>query len=113
MAYPDLITQAIKLLAGAVGVLTASLVGVLLYIWQDHKKKMEDISVTMQNKIKEVSSDFKEEINRIAKSLETISSTLFDRQREVEIRIGEQETRCEERHNQRRVTDNKGIDHGN
>jgi hypothetical protein len=105
VAYPDLITQAIKLLAGAVVILTTALVAVMLYIWHDHKGKMQDIANTMQNKFESISSEFKEEIKSVAKSLETISCTLFDRQRIVEQRLCEQETRCEERHNGRRKGD--------
>ena len=101
VAYPDLITQAIKLLAGAVLALTTALVGVMLYIWHAHTKKIDDISTTIQTKFETISSEFKEEIKSVAKSLENISSTLFDRQRLVEQRLGEQETRCEERHGRR------------
>lgn len=107
---PDVVTSAIKALVwvvgGALSFLGASLIGTLLYIWTEHKKEMSKMTENVKSEIKGISSDLKSEIGRVAGSLETISSTLFDRQRAVEIRIGEQETRCEERHlNHRRATD--------
>jgi len=98
LANPDMISSAIKVLAtvvcAAFAFLTTSLVGILLYIWQDHKKAIEKMS-----------AEFKSEVGRLAHSLETISETLFDRQRSIEIRMGEHETRCEERNKHRRCDD--------
>lgn len=98
VAHPDVVSQAIRILAATVGALFTALIAVLLYIWHSHTKKIDDISATMQRKFESISIEFKNDISGMARSLENISNTLFDRQREVEDRIGRQETRCEERH---------------
>lgn len=106
---PDVVTAAIEALVWVVGgtitFLGTSLIGTLLYIWQQHKKEMGKISTDLKEEFKIVTTDLKEEICRVAGSLENISSTLFDRQRALEIRQGEQEVRCDERHSHRRATD--------
>jgi len=103
--YPDQIAYAIQLLVGVVGVLACALVGVILYVWNKHTGEMRQISIDVQDKFETISDEFKAEISRVAKTLENISTTLFDRQRLIEIKQGEQETRCEERHAGRRETD--------
>lgn len=103
---PDVVTTAITALVwvvgGALAFLATSLMSTLLYIWSQHKKEMAKISTDIKAEVKLITSDLKDEVGRVAKTLENISTTLFDRQRSIEIRMGEQETRCDERHTQRR-----------
>ena len=96
--YPDQIAYAIKLLVLVVGVLATSLVGVILYVWNKHTGEMRQISIDVQYEFKAISVEFKAEITRVRETLETISTTLFDRQRVIEIKQVEHVTRCEERH---------------
>lgn len=108
--HPDIITASIqalvKVVGAAIALMGSSLVGTLLYIWHEHKKAMSKMSDDVKAEIKTISHDFKADISRVASSLENISSTLFDRQRIVENRMSEQETRCEERYKlHRRNTD--------
>lgn len=111
--HPDIITASIQTLVKVVGaalvLLGSSLVATLLYIWNEHKKAMSKMSDDVKSEIKTISHEFKADISRVASSLENISSTLFDRQRAVETRMSEQETRCEERYKlHRRITDERG-----
>lgn len=111
---PDIITAAINSLVKAVwATLTfmgLSLIGTFLYIWKRHELSQEKSFEGIKTELKAISHDFKEEVVRMAHSLETISGTLFDRQRDIEIRMEKQETRCDERSKSysRRTTDQEG-----
>lgn len=96
--YPDQIAYAIKLLVAAICVLATALVGVILYVWNKHTGEVKTISLDVQAKIESISVEFKTEIRRVAESLETISSTLFDRQRIIESKVDKRDAICEERH---------------
>lgn len=75
IAHPDVVTSAIKLLAGVVTLLGATLISVLIYIWQSHKKQQEKIE---------------EKVDKIAVSLEQLAMNF-------EHRLTTIEARCEER----------------
>ena len=86
VAHPDIVTSAIKLLAGAVFALGSSLVATLLYIWHQTKGKIDSIDL---------------KVNSIAISLSELAGKMSKDIAEINIR-------CEERHSNhnRRITDN-------
>jgi hypothetical protein len=97
--HPDVVSQAIKILAGAVLLLGSSLVGTLLYIW--HKS---------DGRISKVES----KIDRIATSMESLDKTLTVKITAVEGQVKAIQEVCKERaascpggHHHNRITDTR------
>ena len=85
IAHPDVITSAIRVLAGSVLILGGALVGTLLYIWYQTKAEISGLGV---------------KIERIAAGLELLTLT-------TSTQITEIKTRCKELHTPRR--EDKGL----
>lgn len=102
MAHPDIVTKAIQLLAGAVvttiTVLGGALVGVILYVWHQHKKTSESNFELFREELKDLSASLRDEIGKVAQNLEGITKLIFDRQNELAQKVTEIDTRCYERH---------------
>jgi phage-related protein len=81
--HPDIVTNAIKLLAAAVVLLTGTLSTLMVYIWQSHKSEW-----------KSTVSEIKSQIDKISESVSKIAEKLFDRTDLLEHRLTEIETVC-------------------
>lgn len=102
VAHPDIVTHAIKLLAAAwvvtFSVIGSALVGVILYVWNQHKTASDRNFLLFREELKDLSSSLRDEISKVASNLEGITKLIFDRQNELATKVTEIDTRCYERH---------------
>ena len=99
---PNVIAEAIKYLVGAwiasISLIGGALVGVILYVWHQHKNTTEANFTLFRDELKELSSSLRDEIGKVANNLEGITKLIFDRQNELAGKVTEIDTRCYERH---------------
>jgi len=105
VANPELVTSAIKLLAGAVVLLGGALVSVVIYVWQDHKTSNAALFEGLQLKFTAAVTSLDAKIGQLATSMESLALTTSNQITKIDVR-------CEERHaNHNRSTDPKPVRH--